>query len=370
MKLHLLSIPHTITTDEFSHCAFTGKVKRFGPMMTPLGYEVIHYGNEGADSGATEDVEVLSRTEFESFIGKYDPKAKKFVGDEANVNTPLYKEFNKRLGRILRSRVSKGDIVCLPFGFAHKEALQEISTGFWVETGIGYPEPWLNFRVYESYSQLARVHGSELVKQSPVFGSNYHWVIPNYYDLNEWNVREKRGSYVLYFGRITDIKGLGTVVELAKKRPDLDFVLVGQGDPAPYVSASSNIHYVGVAHGKERSALFENAIATLCPSKYMEPFCGVAVESMLCGTPVLTVDYGAFVETVQQGITGFRCKTLGDWQEGLRRVENWGTTEWNRISEYARAKYDMHVLASDYDKVFKQVSELGGQGWYSDTYYI
>lgn len=370
MKLHMLSIPHTRTTDEFSHCAFTGKVKRFAPMMRPLGYEVIHYGNGGADSGASEDVDLLSQEEYEKFVGKYDPKSKKFVGDEANVNTPLYQEFNSRLGEILKKRVNKGDIICFPFGVAHRQAVKDLSTGFWVETGIGYPECWLNFRVYESYSQLARIHGSELVKNSPVFGSNYHWVIPNYYDLKDWNIRSKKGSYVLYFGRITEIKGLGTVVELAKKRPDLDFVLVGQGDPEPYLKSSSNIHYVGVAHGKERSALFENAIATLCPSKYMEPFCGVAVESMLCGTPVLTVDYGAFVETVQHGITGFRCKTLGDWQEGLRRIETWGIQEWTQIAEYARQKYDMHVLAHQYDKAFRQISELGGKGWYSDTYFI
>ena len=33
IRLHLLAIPHTITTDDFSHCAFTGKVLRFSPMM-------------------------------------------------------------------------------------------------------------------------------------------------------------------------------------------------------------------------------------------------------------------------------------------------------------------------------------------------
>ena len=32
--LHLPALAHTITTDEFSHCAFTGKVLRFAPMVS------------------------------------------------------------------------------------------------------------------------------------------------------------------------------------------------------------------------------------------------------------------------------------------------------------------------------------------------
>jgi hypothetical protein len=51
MRLHLPAIPHTITSPEFSHCAFTGKVLRFAPMMRSRGYEVIHYGVEGSGWG-------------------------------------------------------------------------------------------------------------------------------------------------------------------------------------------------------------------------------------------------------------------------------------------------------------------------------
>jgi hypothetical protein len=53
IRLHLLAIPHTITRDEFSHCAFTGKVQRFAPMLQSCRasdgrqvFEVYHYGVE------------------------------------------------------------------------------------------------------------------------------------------------------------------------------------------------------------------------------------------------------------------------------------------------------------------------------------
>ena len=46
IRLHMPAIPHTITTNEYSHFAFTGKVLRFAPMMISRGFEVYHYGIE------------------------------------------------------------------------------------------------------------------------------------------------------------------------------------------------------------------------------------------------------------------------------------------------------------------------------------
>jgi len=42
------------------------------------------------------------------------------------------------------------------------------------------------------------------------------------------------GDYVLYFGRIIDIKGLREVVEVAK-RIDKKVIICGQGDHTPYM---------------------------------------------------------------------------------------------------------------------------------------
>jgi hypothetical protein len=65
IRLHILGLPHTITRDEFSHCAFTGKVQRFSPMMRSLpGYEVYHYGIESSQSGADKQIDILSLEEF------------------------------------------------------------------------------------------------------------------------------------------------------------------------------------------------------------------------------------------------------------------------------------------------------------------
>jgi len=60
IRLHMLAVPHTITNKEFSHCAFTGKVLRFCPMMRSRGFEVYHYGVETSESNATKQIDLFT----------------------------------------------------------------------------------------------------------------------------------------------------------------------------------------------------------------------------------------------------------------------------------------------------------------------
>jgi glycosyltransferase involved in cell wall biosynthesis len=43
-----------------------------------------------------------------------------------------------------------------------------------------------------------------------------------------------------------------------------------------------------------------------------EPFGGAGVEAQLVGTPVLASSFGAMIETVEHGISGYHCHTLAD----------------------------------------------------------
>ena len=125
MRLHLPAIPHTINSAAYSHCAFAGKVLRLPRMMTSVGYEVYHYGVGGSETDAV-NIDLLSREEWEdlrrpSYAELYpdrEMRVQDFVGDLANVGTPLYREFNRRFRQALLEHYREGDLVCLPFGEA------------------------------------------------------------------------------------------------------------------------------------------------------------------------------------------------------------------------------------------------------------
>ena len=279
ITLHLLGLAHTQTTNEYSHCAFTGKVKRFAPMLQSVGYKVIHYGIQGAESGATEQVDILSidrwnelryKLLFEKYKREVSPAD--FIGDLADVGNELYITFNNILREELESRINPQDIICLPFGHAHQSALVNRSESK-LETGIGYPNSYEQFRVFESYAWYHYTMG-----KNNTSGFDYNWVIPNYYDITEWDYNPIPEKKLVYFGRLADIKGLRIVWEIAKHRPDLSVVICGQGDPTPYLTLP-NITYHPPLHGKARSDFLGSAMAVLMPTRYVEPFGGVICAS-------------------------------------------------------------------------------------------
>lgn len=365
MKLHLLGLPHTVTRNDFSHCAFTGKVLRFAPMLRAQGFHVIHYGAAGAESGANEQVDILTTDEHLRLldIKKYHEDPTAFVGAKAVVGLPLYTQFNFRLRDELIDRVEPGDAICLPFGAAHENAisgLELLKSGeaAAVETGIGYPSPCTIRRVFESQAWRHWIMGKE-EREGTGWGSpRQEWVIPNYYRLDEWPVvrsaelSEQDRHTVVFFGRLTEAKGIAVVPALARAHPGLRFVICGQGDPTPYLT-EPNIEYQPPLQGRDRAAFLGHGACALFPSRMVEPFCGAAVEAMLCGTPIVTGDFGAFTETNIVGTTGYRCSTEFDfanaipWAMELKRGD---------VANSARERFATDVCGPLYANVFDDIS--------------
>lgn len=352
MRLHLLGIFHTQATDAYSHCAFTGKALRFPRMMQERGYHVIEYANEGSQAGASEHVTMLTKDEFDFFYGKR--KTTDFHGDDACVGSPGHKLFEERLIKELGQRLEKEDIICHPFGHAHQILTEKFPNHHHVETGIGYPTLMPNsFKIYESYAWMHHHQGRENRQ-----GKNYEWVVPNYFDLDEWKPNYYPGEYLAFLGRICSAKGMDTLLEIAKysKWP---IVIHGQGDPAPW--SHPNIEYRGPITGKARSRFLRKARAALMPTNFTEPFGGSGVEAMLCGTPLIAVDYGAFTETIIDGVTGFRCHTLQDWLEAIDCADH---LDREVIAKTARSRYSLQTCGKMYDKIFKDINNLWRKGWY------
>jgi glycosyltransferase involved in cell wall biosynthesis len=322
-------------------------------MMRNQGYSVIEYSNAGSESEASEHVEILSNQEFYDLYGSR--KAQDFFGDLAVIESRGHRLFESKLVNELKQRVKPKDIICHPFGQAHNTLLDVFSDNLHVETGIGYPTTMSRaFHVYESYAWCHYHQGKENRN-----GTNYEWVIPNYFDISDWKPRYEEGKYLAFLGRICSLKGLDTIKELAKHSP-WPIYLCGQGDPSPW--EHPNIKYLGPIVGEERSDFLRHARASLMPTIFTEPFGGSGVEGLLCGTPLISVHYGAFSETVQHGVNGFHCHTLQDWIDAVHEASE---LDRKTIATEARRKYSLESCGLKYDKVFTDLYHLYDKGWYT-----
>ena len=202
--------------------------------------------------------------------------------------------------------------------------------------------------------------------------SNYWFIVPNYFDTNEFKLTETpQPKKIGFLGRITDVKGCNIIVEIAKRFPDVEFILCGQGEHEKYTVAP-NIKYKLPIHGAERSEYLGSCTAVLCVSKFLEPFCGVSVEAQLCGTPVICSDWGGMSENVEQFKTGLKGRTLADYCLGVQMALD-GKFDRLYIRERAVRLFDMYKLAYDYEYAFRSildVQDLKKNGWYSPDSHI
>lgn len=125
----------------------------------------------------------------------------------------------------------------------------------------------------------------------------------NFIDKVEWKEPEKK-DYVLYFGRFSEEKGIGTLIKVCKELPDVNFIFAGTGPLEDSIKGVSNIMNVGFQKGEALEKLIREARFSICPSEFYENCPFSVMESQMYGTPVLGARIGGIPELIEEGKTG------------------------------------------------------------------
>jgi glycosyltransferase involved in cell wall biosynthesis len=358
-RFHLLGLAHMPTCREVSACAYTQKVIKLAGMLGRLGHEVLFYGGEGSDVVADEFVQVLSTDERRACYGDYDWRSQFFRHDPADA---AHQTFNRNAIAGIRQRHRPGDFLLCTMGTYHRPVADAgYPSHLWVvEPGIGYEGVFSRFRAFESYAWMHYIYG----RTGQVDGSWYDAVIPNYFDPVDFPFVETKDDYALYVGRLVRRKGLDVAVQVTRAL-GMRLIVAGQGSLRSAAEgldlAEPHVEFVGSVGPERRAALMSQARMLFAPTYYIEPFGGVAVEAQLCGTPVLTTDWGAFSETVVHGVTGYRCRTFDDfvWAAGnTDRIRPADCRAW------AIANYSLDRVQWMFQEFFTKIADIGRQGWY------
>lgn len=125
----------------------------------------------------------------------------------------------------------------------------------------------------------------------------------NFIDKVEYKKKENR-DYVLYFGRYSKEKGVGTLIAAAKKLPSIPFVFAGKGDCDEEINSVSNITNVSFQSEESIHNYIRGARFSICPSEWYENCPFSVLESQSLGTPVLGANIGGIPELIADGRTG------------------------------------------------------------------
>jgi glycosyltransferase involved in cell wall biosynthesis len=353
-RLHILGLPHTVTNSDYTACAYTAKVKKFGKMMKARGHHIIHYGHEDSNLICDEHVTVTTNKDLEIAYGNYDWRKNFFKFD---VRDHAYQTFYKNAIVEIQKRKQPLDFI-LPFwGQGVKPICDAHPDLICVEPGIGYAAGhWAQWKIFESYAIYHAYCGLQNVGECRQ--SWYDVVIPNYFDLDEFEYCDQKDDYYLYLGRVYDGKGVNIAIQVTEKI-GAKLIIAGQKDDNYLLPP--HCEYVGYADLNKRKELMKKAKASFLPSMYVEPFGGVQIENLLCGTPTITTDWGAFTENNIEGVTGYRCRTFEDFVNAALNVDKINPADCRKQGE----KFSLENIAPKYEKYFTDVMNVyTGNGWY------
>ncbi len=141
----------------------------------------------------------------------------------------------------------------------------------------------------------------------------------NFIETQKMNVTQK-SDYVLEFGHLSKDKGTNTLLEVAKRMPDVKFIFAGYGEAEKDIAEVKNAYFIGFKDGEELKELIAKAVCSVCPSEMYENCPYSVMESQTLLTPVIIANIGGIPELIDEGKTGlsFEAGNVDDLEKKLR----------------------------------------------------
>lgn len=190
---------------------------------------------------------------------------------------------------------------------------------------------------------------------NPLFASKTV-TMHNFIDNVEWQASEKK-DYILYFGRYSEEKGIGTLLKVCEQLPDVKFIFAGSGPLEEKVNSVSNIENMGFQTGEKLGKIIRQSLLTILPSEVFENCPFTVMESQMYGTPVLGANIGGIPELIEVGKTGelFESSNADDLKNKL--VSLWNDRD--KLAVYSENCKDIKfdTIEEYYDKLMKIYGE-------------
>lgn len=176
--------------------------------------------------------------------------------------------------------------------------------------------------------------------------------------------RGRFGGYALFLGRMNPTKGAHVAAAVARKA-GIPLRIAGKCQEKleiDYVETvikpllGSDVEYLGEVDHAAKLELLGRATVLLNPISWPEPFGMVMIESLACGTPVVTTPFGAAPEIVDDGVTGFVRdgeQALVDAVVRVGEIDRW------RCRAAVEGHFSLRRMVDEHVDLFRRVIDRG-----------
>ncbi|MCF2128228.1 glycosyltransferase [Strepomyces sp. STD 3.1] len=158
------------------------------------------------------------------------------------------------------------------------------------------------------------------------------------------------GEHLLFLGRLAEAKGVRLLMAAwdeiaAGGGVGVPLVIAGAGplerEVTAWAAGRDDVRYVGLYDPAQCREAVARSVAVVAPSTWLEAFGLVVVEAMAAGVPTVAAGHGAFVELVEDGVSGLlhRPGEPASLASCLRRITA-GASRNREMGQAARRRYE------------------------------
>lgn len=211
----------------------------------------------------------------------------------------------------------------------------------------------------KEYKKENFIAESKAIKKKFIF-LNFKKIIYNGIDLKRYPFNQKPKDYFLFFARMSPDKAPDLAIRAAKKA-DVKLILAGKINPAdkeyldkkvfPFID-NKKITYLGDLNFKDKLLLLKNAKALIHPHTYFEAFGIMLIESLACGTPVITSRNGASPEIIKNGKNGY---LINNEKEIIKAIKSIKLIDRKKCRKSVEKNFSIEKMTEEYEKIYKQI---------------
>jgi glycosyltransferase involved in cell wall biosynthesis len=192
-------------------------------------------------------------------------------------------------------------------------------------------------------------------------GGTWH-TIYNCVDLDKYTfqVNVSPDAPLVFLSRIERIKGAHTAIAIAKKTSKR-LIIAGNhsetGKEGTYWREEIEPHldnqifkYIGTVNDEQKNNLLGKALAMVVPIEWEEPFGIVFIESLACGTPVISCPKGALPEIVRNGIDGYLIDSIDDAVSKIHKLQE---IDRNHCRQRVIELFSTDLIVKQYESLYQ-----------------
>lgn len=174
--------------------------------------------------------------------------------------------------------------------------------------------------------------------------------------------------YFLFFGRLSEEKGISTLIRAFAELPEYDLKIVGTGSEEAHARELArdcrNIKFLGYKQGDELKRIIADASFVLVPSEWYENNPMTIIEAYTQGVPVIGSHIGGIPEIIAEGGTGytFAPKDAKALAETVKRAQSLSEKDYDTMIRCTAAFATAHFGEEEHYKrligFYKSLIEL------------